>query len=381
MVSGADRDAREWARPSWRPRTRGRGWRRAGGWWPGSTPRTPGTCWRAWPRWPRPWGCLTAVPGRRRPMRASWSGTGWRLTGAVACWCSMTRRTLRLLRPFVPAVGAARVLITGTREPVAELGTSVPVDVFSAEEALALLDGRTGLADEAGASAVAAELGHLPLALDQAAAVIAGQHLGYASVPGRAAGAAGRGVPGRKDEGAAVPAGRGGSGTVVLGGDPGRRPGRGVHRSHGDHGHAVGGRGPLRAAARRRAGGHTARRRAPGGRGHGGPGTGAAERTVTAEFQPGRPGRQRAPPGGTGSPRELARRGATRGMPGRRLSPGNARRGTAEPRDRAAVRDILGRSRRCWKTRPRLADDADERLATMLMRLRFLGALSPDRAG
>ena len=86
-----------------------------------------------------------------------------------------------LLRPFVPAAGAARVLITVAREPMAELGTSVPVDVFSAEEALALLDGRTGLTDEAGASAVAAELGHLPLALDQAAAVIAGQHLGYAA--------------------------------------------------------------------------------------------------------------------------------------------------------------------------------------------------------
>ena len=86
-----------------------------------------------------------------------------------------------LLRPFVPAAGAARVLITVAREPIAELGTRVPVDVFSAEEALALLDGRTGLADEAGASAVAAELGHLPLALDQAAAVIAGQHLGYAA--------------------------------------------------------------------------------------------------------------------------------------------------------------------------------------------------------
>jgi len=86
-----------------------------------------------------------------------------------------------LLRPFVPAAGAARVLITVAREPMAELGTRVPVDVFSAEEALALLDGRTGLADEAGASAVVSELGHLPLVLDQAAAVIAGQHLGYAA--------------------------------------------------------------------------------------------------------------------------------------------------------------------------------------------------------
>ena len=88
---------------------------------------------------------------------------------------------LGLLQPFVPAVGAARVLITMAREPMAELGTRVPVDVFSAEEAMALLDGRTGLADEAGASAVSAELGHLPLALDQAAAVIAKQHLGYAA--------------------------------------------------------------------------------------------------------------------------------------------------------------------------------------------------------
>jgi hypothetical protein len=86
-----------------------------------------------------------------------------------------------LLRPFVPAAGAAQVVITVAREPTAELGTSVPVDVFSAEEAVALLEGRTSLADEVGALAVAAEVGHLPLALNQAAAVIAGQHLGYAA--------------------------------------------------------------------------------------------------------------------------------------------------------------------------------------------------------
>ena len=90
-------------------------------------------------------------------------------------------KDLGLLRPFVPTVGAARVLVTLAREPVAELGPRVLVDVFSVEEALALLDGRTGLADEGGAAAVAAELGYLPLALDQAAGVIAGQHLGYAA--------------------------------------------------------------------------------------------------------------------------------------------------------------------------------------------------------
>ena len=86
-----------------------------------------------------------------------------------------------MLRPFVPAAGAARVLINVTGEPVAELGTSVPIDVFSAEEALALLGERTGLADEDGALALAIQLGYLPLALDQAAGVIAEQRVDYAA--------------------------------------------------------------------------------------------------------------------------------------------------------------------------------------------------------
>jgi tetratricopeptide (TPR) repeat protein len=84
-----------------------------------------------------------------------------------------------VLRPFVPAGGAARVLITSDRRSVANLGASVEVEVFTEEEALAFLADRTGLADPVGAAAVAAELGCLPLALAQAAAVIAGQHLGY----------------------------------------------------------------------------------------------------------------------------------------------------------------------------------------------------------
>ena len=83
------------------------------------------------------------------------------------------------LRPYVPAGGAATVLITSNRQSAANLGTSVGVKVFSPEEALAFLTDRTGLADPTGAGAVAAELGYLPLALAQAAAVIAGQHLSY----------------------------------------------------------------------------------------------------------------------------------------------------------------------------------------------------------
>ena len=84
-----------------------------------------------------------------------------------------------VLRPFIPATGAARVIITSNQRSVANLGVGVPVDVFSEPEALAFLAERTGLADPEGGRAVAAELGYLPLALAQAAAVIADQHLGY----------------------------------------------------------------------------------------------------------------------------------------------------------------------------------------------------------
>ncbi len=84
-----------------------------------------------------------------------------------------------VLRPFIPAGGASQVLVITDRPSVANLGAIVPVDVLSDQEALAFLAGRTGLADTTEAAAVAAELGFLPLPLAQAAAVIAGQHLGY----------------------------------------------------------------------------------------------------------------------------------------------------------------------------------------------------------
>ena len=84
-----------------------------------------------------------------------------------------------LLRPFLPAAGQARVIITSNYQPVANLGAGVPVDVFTEAEALTFLAARTGQADAAGARMLAEELGRLPLALAQAAAVIAAQHLSY----------------------------------------------------------------------------------------------------------------------------------------------------------------------------------------------------------
>jgi tetratricopeptide (TPR) repeat protein len=83
-----------------------------------------------------------------------------------------------MVAPFLPARGAARALVTTVREPVTDMGTDVSVNVFSEQEAVAVLAGRTGLG-ETGAAMVAAELGYLPLALAQAAAVIAGQHASY----------------------------------------------------------------------------------------------------------------------------------------------------------------------------------------------------------
>ena len=112
------------------------------------------------------------------------------------------------IRPLLPACGSARVLITGSRRPVASLGAGVPVDVFSPDEALAFLAELTGLADTAGASALARELGYLPLALAQAAGAIAAQDLAYWTYLGPAAGHAGQRAP---DPGGrtAVPAWRG----------------------------------------------------------------------------------------------------------------------------------------------------------------------------
>jgi tetratricopeptide (TPR) repeat protein len=83
------------------------------------------------------------------------------------------------LRRYIPAAGKCQVVLTSTSLSAAALGTPVAVDVFTAEESLAFLAARTGLADPAGAGEVAVELGGLPLALAQAAAVITAQGLTY----------------------------------------------------------------------------------------------------------------------------------------------------------------------------------------------------------
>ncbi len=83
------------------------------------------------------------------------------------------------LAAFLPGVGQCQVIITSNQVQAEGFGTAVPVGVFTKGEASAFLGQRTGRSDKTGARQLADELGFLPLALAQAGAVIAAQHLDY----------------------------------------------------------------------------------------------------------------------------------------------------------------------------------------------------------
>lgn len=83
------------------------------------------------------------------------------------------------LLEFLPAAGGAHVVITSTDRAFSEFGRGVDVAAFSRAESVAYLRQRTEVDDEVGAAAVAAELGDLPVALAQAAAVIRARRLTY----------------------------------------------------------------------------------------------------------------------------------------------------------------------------------------------------------
>jgi tetratricopeptide (TPR) repeat protein len=77
-----------------------------------------------------------------------------------------------LIATWMPSVGNVHVVLTATRQAMTDLGRAVHVDLFTETEAVAYLATRTGLSDEEGARKLAAAVGHLPLALAQAAAVV-----------------------------------------------------------------------------------------------------------------------------------------------------------------------------------------------------------------
>ncbi|WP_439661499.1 tetratricopeptide repeat protein [Lentzea sp. HUAS TT2] len=75
--------------------------------------------------------------------------------------------SLDAVRPHLPSVGACQVLITSTVRG-SQIGHGVPVEIFTPEAAARFLHEATGL--DGNAADLATELGHLPLALAQAAA-------------------------------------------------------------------------------------------------------------------------------------------------------------------------------------------------------------------
>ena len=83
------------------------------------------------------------------------------------------------IRPFLPVTGAAHVMITSFRQTLGVLGKTLTVEVFASDQAVEFLMKRTGRKDAGEASAVAFDLGFLPLALAHAAAVMSGQRIGY----------------------------------------------------------------------------------------------------------------------------------------------------------------------------------------------------------
>jgi tetratricopeptide (TPR) repeat protein len=87
-----------------------------------------------------------------------------------------------VVQQWLPATGHAQIIITSTSRACEDLGTPLRVEPFTPTEAVAFLRARTGLADLAGAYEIAREVGHLPLALGQAAAAIHSQHLTYDSM-------------------------------------------------------------------------------------------------------------------------------------------------------------------------------------------------------
>lgn len=82
------------------------------------------------------------------------------------------------VQPFLPPTGA-RVVLTSTERSFTELGEPVDVGSYRRSQSTGYLRKRTKLDDDAGADAVAAVLGDLPLALSSAAATIHLQGLHY----------------------------------------------------------------------------------------------------------------------------------------------------------------------------------------------------------
>ena len=86
------------------------------------------------------------------------------------------------LSHWLPAAGSARIVITSSRRSFESFGALIDVEAFNPEEARAYLHECTGHDDDVGAGALAEEVGRLPLALAQAAALVRIKHLSYSEL-------------------------------------------------------------------------------------------------------------------------------------------------------------------------------------------------------
>ena len=110
-----------------------------------------------------------------------------RAVAAVKQWCDRNPRWLlifdnadhpQLVKPFLPLAPQGHILLTSRAHVLDSVGVATPLDVIEmpVDEAVGFLFVRTGRSATAGerdaAFALAAELGYLPLALEQAAAFV-----------------------------------------------------------------------------------------------------------------------------------------------------------------------------------------------------------------
>ena len=88
-----------------------------------------------------------------------------------------------ILQPFLPTGGRGSIVITSRQHDLPGLGVASPIrlDVMTPEESVAFLLPRTAGTDHQAAADLAQDLGHLPLALEQAAAYMAVNGVGCAS--------------------------------------------------------------------------------------------------------------------------------------------------------------------------------------------------------
>lgn len=98
---------------------------------------------------------------------------------AVQAWLASHERWLLIfdgvedphrVRPYLPRARTGHVILTSRNAVPFESARSLIIDRLARDEAVAFLQRRTGTTDEAGAAALAEELGDLPLALEMAAA-------------------------------------------------------------------------------------------------------------------------------------------------------------------------------------------------------------------